>query len=823
MSIFKFKTFLLFCFDTNKILSLIVGIIICNFTATRAQIIPDRTLPNNSTVTNNGNITNIGGGTVKGTNLFHSFTEFSLDPSNLNNGIDTAYFNNASNITNIFSRVTGNSISQINGLIKNNGSANLFLINPKGIIFGENAALNLGGSFISSTANSIQFADSKEFSAVNSQVDPLLTVSIPVGLQYGTSSGDITVKGTGNKLTFNPDNYIINRDNRPLGLEVAANKTLALIGANIFLEGGNLTAFAGKVELGSVKGKPIGLNSSSLGWELDYSLVNTWGEIDLSKSASIDVGGNSGGTVRLRGDSVNLREGSTILTDTWGDNAGGLLAIEARKINIAGINSRSFNSSLSASIDRNAMGEGSSILIKTDSLSIKDGGQIHLSNNGMGDAGDLTINAQKTRLADVGSGLFSIVEENAIGNGANINLHTNQLTVEDGAKIAVDTKGLGNGGNLDVDAKKITLTDRSSILARAITDVGNGGDIAIASEHLSIEDGAQIYAGNFARIDDSNSSVSDTLQVFQNSLAYSIIGTGEVGNINIDANSISLNSIDTKTSGISTATYQQGGGSIKLNAESISIGNSQISTETRGNSHGGGIYFSAKRVYLNKGGNIITNTSGAGNAGKIVLQISDELIARGEGSGVFSQGNVNSTGNTGNIGIASHTIDFGNNSQISATNTGLGDIGTISMEAPQLHLAENTIVNDFDRQDKKLNHINVAKFWIDRDRLIDTINLYPTIPTIDKPTQLTVSNCNLQPNGNIARELRTNNRSKQNIEFWRLPTEKIALQNLKQISHSESIAKNLPVEAKKWIVNSKGKVELLANSCHQLPNLLKKT
>ena len=96
----------------------------------------------------------INGGETAGTNLFHSLRELSVKKEA---GI---IFNNDPIIQNIFARVTGGEASIIDGLLKTQGEANLFLINPVGIIFGENARLDIGGSFFGTTAD-------KESSRIN--------------------------------------------------------------------------------------------------------------------------------------------------------------------------------------------------------------------------------------------------------------------------------------------------------------------------------------------------------------------------------------------------------------------------------------------------------------------------------------------------------------------------------------------------------------------------------------------------------------------------------------------------------------------------------
>ncbi|MBD2772789.1 filamentous hemagglutinin N-terminal domain-containing protein [Iningainema tapete] len=269
------------------------GVLVCN--ASVAQITPDSTLPNNSHVRVQENIRIIEGGTAVGGNLFHSFQEFSVPTGG------TAHFNNAVNIQNIISRVTGGAISNIDGLISANGRANLFLLNPSGIIFGANASLNVGGSFIGTTANNLKFADGSEFSSNPQQSTPLLTISAPIGLQlYSNQTGAIANAGN---------------------LAVKNGQNLSLIGSNV-TNNGQLSATGGQVTVASVSQAQafLGQTGEILSWEYqpkDISTTIISGKIDASNHNS----GQTGGTVFILGDRVGLLDNA--LVNVSGDAGGG--------------------------------------------------------------------------------------------------------------------------------------------------------------------------------------------------------------------------------------------------------------------------------------------------------------------------------------------------------------------------------------------------------------------------------------------------------------------------------------------------------------------
>ncbi|MCJ8280359.1 MAG: filamentous hemagglutinin N-terminal domain-containing protein, partial [Rivularia sp. ALOHA_DT_140] len=208
---------------SNQFFTFIALISILPCLSVKAQLIPDNSLGSESSQVNPSMGKDlIEGGAIRDNNLFHSFKEFNV---NLNQKV---YFSNPDNITNILTRVTGTNASKIFGTLGVDGSANLFLINPNGIVFGKNAALDISGSFSATTAESI-FIDSYEFSAVNPSEKPLLKVNLTPGLQYGK---------------INPGSEIENQG----VLKVSQGENLTLLGGKVN-HTGSLIAPGGKVEI----------------------------------------------------------------------------------------------------------------------------------------------------------------------------------------------------------------------------------------------------------------------------------------------------------------------------------------------------------------------------------------------------------------------------------------------------------------------------------------------------------------------------------------------------------------------------------------------
>ena len=561
----------------------------------RSEIIPDVTLPNNSRVIPQGNLNIIEGGTEAGSNLFHSFKQFSI-PTN-----QTAFFNNSLTIQNIITRVTGKSISNINGTLRANGTANLFLINPNGIIFGENATLDIGGSFLASTASSVNFADGTKFSATQPETTPLLTINVPTGLQFGATAAPIR-----NQSQASP-NGATNLYDLPVGLQVPTGKTLALIGGDVILEGGNLSVESGRIELASVGDNSlVSLEEIDKGWALGYEGVENFRNIQLIPrnvngseitsnvyvsnqfgNASMHLQGNliesignhfvtllntgedavDTGDVSVTARKLVLRDGAQIANTTFGNSAAGNLIVNvSESLEIIGGFTRGnggiFPSSLITATG--AFGKAGNLTINTSRLLIKDGGVVSTASSGLenqdsqfitatGEGGNLIINASDSveligRSRSFPSSLSASTQGSA--NAGNLTISTKQLIVKDEGEISVSStfelaNDLGDAGNLNITTDSIILENQGKL--KSETDSSNGGNI--------------------------NLNLNDYLLMRRNSTISTNAGKdrldGDGGNINIDVPNGFIVAVSNENSDITANAFTGSGGRVDINAIGI--------------------------------------------------------------------------------------------------------------------------------------------------------------------------------------------------------------------------------------------------------------
>ena len=275
----------------------------------------------------------------------------------------------------------------------------------------------------------------------------------------GRNPGKIVVQGSGNNLSQDPNAGLFTRENRPVGLEVQ-EKTLALVSAEIDLNGGNLTSRGGGIELGSIgDNQTVSLNFINNDWNLDYSEVTDFRDINLNAAASLDASGIGGGRIQIQGQNLFLREGSAILSFTQGNQPGQNMTIRtAERIEISGSSLLDFVSRIGTVVNINGSNNSGDVTVETDRLTLSEGTFISTSTFGQGNAGDLTIRATESvnlmGLRDNGrsSSLLSFVDSGGIGDGGNLTIETGQLTLSDGANVLTATFGQGNAGNLTISA-----------------------------------------------------------------------------------------------------------------------------------------------------------------------------------------------------------------------------------------------------------------------------------------------------------------------------------------------------------------------------------
>lgn len=692
-------------FEIKRLLLLGLSYSLVSSSPAVAQIIPDRSLPSNSLVTNQGNITVITGGTTSGTNLFHSFSQFSLSTGN------TALFNNATNIQNIFARVTGGSVSNIDGTLTDNGTANLWLINPNGIIFGQNATLNIGGSFFATTASSINFADGFKFNADASQSSPLLSINIPIGLQFNGNPGSISLQGSGQGV-IEPTEFLKTYSvNSSGGLSVPTGKSISLVGGNINFQGASVNAPGGLINIGSVSSGNVTLHSIPQGWDLSYENTLAFGNINLNQQTLIDTIGNGGGSINLQGNNISASGGSAVFINNTGNINSGSINVNSSTLQLSGSAADTFNSIFSTQgLENGATGD---INIRTQQLILAEGATLYtlIFNNSSG--GNININTNSLQIL----GFFppiptlpsAIVSINYGSNqSGNITIFAKQILAQDGGEInsITSTSDNGNGGNIFINASDIQLINpdlsltaiennkvtNSYIGSTTNGSTGNAGNIIINAPTIYLQNSGEVFSqtegnGSAGKITINSSliqltanSLIDAAALTSPPLAQELfnsppIPSGNPGTVDINTDNLILTNnaqISITNQGTSTA-----GGIININANSATLNNSKI-VGTTSSGVGGNINLNVTNLQLLDNSNITATANNNGNGGNI--KINTKTLVGLNNSNITANAFA---GNGGNVEINTEGLFFSPDSLITASSD-KGISGTVTIHDPQV-------------------------------------------------------------------------------------------------------------------------------------------
>jgi filamentous hemagglutinin family protein len=636
----------------------VLSLILLSISATHAgTVVLDGSLGPGGALTGPNYTIGAGLGTTKGPNLFHSFSQFDLSAG------DVATFTGPNTIQNILARVTGGGASSINGTIQSTISgANLFLINPHGIIFGANASVDVSGSFAATTANYLKLSDGARFvAALGADDSALSTAPVSAFGFLGNNPGTISVQ-------------------QGALLQVPSGKTISLVGGDISLDGALIQAPGGQINLASVQSAgEVPLDPSSLTASAFASAFPQAGQIQMQDGAQLDASGDGGGRIVIRGGSLTV-DNSQILANTTGSGDG----------------------------------QGIDVAISGD-LNLLNGGQItSISTQGLGNGGNINVNAGSITLN--GGGLFDdlgnptteistatgdFVNGGGSGNGGNITIQTGNLTIENSAQISAATYDAGNAGNININASSIQMDAELTTLAWITASTqdpfdggGNAGNIIINTGSLQMFNGAELFAsstcaGQAGKIDVTAGTISLNSGGIIEAAAF---GSGNGGDVQVTATKtlqIDGTAADFLTGIQAVTTTTAPGGNIQVNAGSLEMDNNgSIFTSSYADvGPAGNVQVTTGNLTLGHGSSIFAQGLSGGNAGTVSVNSANNILLTGNSA--ISTSAPGSSGGDINVTAGSNIRLI--NSQIAA-NAGL-DGGNITVSAPKLVYLLNSSFN----------------------------------------------------------------------------------------------------------------------------------
>jgi filamentous hemagglutinin family protein len=595
-------------------------------------------------------------GRIVGGNLFHSFGRFNVPEAS------TVRFQGPPRVGNVIARVTGGAASHVNGTLACEiPSANLFLLNPAGVVFGPGARVDVTGSFVVSTAHELKLADGGRFSTL-SPVNDVLTTAPPEAFGF---LGGTRISG-------------IYFDNSKLDL--AVGKQHAVVAGEVRIAGGKLLAPAGRISVVSVDGPGTVTGGTSPRPNADVPR----GDVSVTNDAGLSTNGDTGGSIAMSARHLDVDRSAitarTSLTDATGgvdvdltgdltlrggligtgsDGPGdaGAVHVAAKTIEMIGEDSLPPQGIETASGSRlsvkasNIRGRAGDIRVEAETLRILDGAAIDASTFTRGGGGDVTVSVAGDAFFSNVAGILKPPPETVVdqldevrdtgiiartygdfagaGSSGDVDLTAGTLTLRSSGVVTSTTRGLGNAGDVRVNVSgRIDISSppdvpgrKSSggILAQTLPqsgnspDAGNGGNAFVRAGSIGL-----------ASEDEAAGAV----------IGAASRGNGRAGSVFVEADDVTIRGPGALIHALSLGTTQfpvvdGSAGDVNLNVGTLRVldgGKVSVETNTRGSA--GALEIDADDVAVTNGGRITTASSRSGATGTMTLRVSDELTVR---------------------------------------------------------------------------------------------------------------------------------------------------------------------------------------------------
>jgi filamentous hemagglutinin family protein len=609
-------------------------------------------------------------GRTRGRNLFHSFARFDVATG------QQVVFTGPDGLDRVISRVTGGVASSIDGFLRSRvPGADVYLLNPSGILFGPNAVLDVPAAFHASTADALRFGDGAELAAGDPTTSGL-SVAAPEAFGFlGATPSPIAVDGA--------------------FLRVRPGMRLSLVGGDVAVRGGSaglVIAQGGRVDILGVGGP--GSADLTTG-EITAARRAT---IRLDEAATVMTSGLGGGTVRIRGGRIELADEAFVLADNLGpsDGMGGVL-LEGERVSLTA----------GALITSDALSSGASagVRIAADELGIRSGAAITSSSFGAGDGGTVRVQARRVLVAGDGAaeatGIASQAGQLAGGDAGAVAIDADLVELRDGGAISGGTFGIGRGAPVTIRADEVLLTGGGSgftgIESRANAGSGDAGPVAIIADRLVVGDGAVVTTGTASA--GAGAALDLRAEVIElrrgGLLTGGTSGIGAGGTVRVAAGRLTIAGDGAGgVTGIANSTEGPGdAGAVVARADRLELRDGgAITSSSVGSGGGGSVRVVAGELDIRSAGGITSSAFARGDAGSVRVE-AGRLVIDGAGAtlptGIASQSDRPATGSAGNVRVVADDIEIRSGGAITSGTLGPGAGGIVAVDAGSVEIAGN--------------------------------------------------------------------------------------------------------------------------------------